>query len=141
MKTYLFLSACLALVVCKPYNILSLDGAKYKGLMTATFVDYMEQYAYILSRMKTIQDSDGSSLLDNSIVTYGAGLGDGATHQYFDLPLIVAGRGQGQIKQGRFIQCPSGTLNSNMWLTLAQMMGLEIDEYADSTGVISELST
>ena len=115
-------------------------GDGYKSLQKID-IFHMEQYAYILSRMKTIQDSDGSSLLDNSIVTYGAGLGDGATHQYFDLPLIVAGRGQGQIKQGRFIQCPSGTLNSNMWLTLAQMMGLEIDEYADSTGVISELST
>ena len=115
-------------------------GDGYKALQKID-IFHMEQYAYILSRMKTIQESDGSSLLDNSIVTYGAGLGDGATHQYFDLPLIVAGRGQGQIKQGRFIQCPSGTLNSNMWLTLAQMMGLEIDEFADSTGVISELST
>ncbi len=102
---------------------------------------HMEQYAYLLERMKAIKEADGSSLLDNSIVTYGAGLGDGATHQYFDLPLIVAGRGQGQIKQGRFIQCKSGTLNSNMWLTLAKLMGLEIDRYADSSGVISDLWT
>jgi hypothetical protein len=101
----------------------------------------MEQYAYLLERMKAIKEADGSSLLDNSIVTYGAGLGDGATHQYFDLPLIVAGRGQGQIKQGRFIQCKSGTLNSNMWLSLAKLMGLEIDRYADSSGVISDLWT
>ena len=100
---------------------------------------HMKQYAYILSRMKAIKDSDGSSLLDNSLVTYGAGLGDGATHQYYDLPLIVAGKAQGQIKQGRYIQCKSGTLNSNMWLTLAQLMGLEIDTYADSTGVISDM--
>jgi hypothetical protein len=101
----------------------------------------MKQYAYILSKMKTIKESDGSSLLDNSVVTYGAGLGDGATHQYFDLPMIVAGKSQGQIKQGRLVQCKSGTLNSNMWLTLAQLMGLEIDEFADSTGVVSDLWT
>ena len=87
----------------------------------------------MLTRMKEIKEADGSSLLDNSLVTYGAGLGDGATHQYYDLPLIVAGKAQGQIKQGRFIQCKSGTLNSNMWLTLAQLMGLEMDAYADST--------
>ncbi len=102
---------------------------------------HMEQYAYILKRMKEIKEADGSSLLDNSLVTYGAGLGDGGTHQYFDLPLIVAGRGQGQIEQGRFIRCKSGTLNSNMWLSLAKLMGLEIDRYADSTGVISDLWT
>ncbi|MBC8352893.1 MAG: DUF1552 domain-containing protein [Planctomycetes bacterium] len=115
-------------------------GDGYKALQKID-IFHMEQYAYILSRMKTIKESDGSSLLDNSLVTYGAGLGDGATHQYFDLPLIVAGKSQGQIKQGRFIQCKSGTLNSNMWLTLAQLMGLEIDEYADSTGVISDMWT
>ncbi len=102
---------------------------------------HMEQFAYVLSRMKTIEESDGSSLLDNSLVTYGAGLGDGATHQYFDLPMIVAGKAQGQIKQGRFIKSKSGTLNSNLWLTMANLMGLEIESFADSNGVISDLWT
>ncbi|MFT5468811.1 MAG: hypothetical protein ACI8UO_003923 [Verrucomicrobiales bacterium] len=102
---------------------------------------HMEQFAYIIERMKTIQEGDGSTLLDNSLVTYGAGLGDGATHQFFDLPMVVAGGGQGQIKQGRFIQCKSGTLNSNLWLTLAKLMGLEIENFADSDGVISDLWT
>jgi hypothetical protein len=115
-------------------------GNGYKALQKID-IFHMEQYAYMLSRMKTIKESDGSSLLDNSIVTYGAALGDGATHQYYDLPLIVAGKAQGQLKQGRFIQSKSGTLNSNMWLTIAQLMGLEIDEFADSTGVISDLWT
>jgi hypothetical protein len=102
-------------------------------------VFHMEQFAYVVAKMKSIKEPDGSTLLDNAIVTYGAGLGDGATHQYFDLPLIVAGRAQGAIKQGRFIQCKSGTLNSNMWLTIAKLMGLKIDQYADSDGVISDL--
>ena len=77
--------------------------------------------------------------MDNAIVTYGAGMGDGATHQFFDMPFILAGKAQGQIKQGRTIHCKSGTLNSNMWLTIAKLMGLEIEEFADSTGVISDL--
>ena len=102
---------------------------------------HMQQYAYILSRMKAVKESDGSSLLDNSIVTYGAALGDGATHQYFDLPLIVAGKAQGQVKQGRFIRCKSGTLNSNMWLSIAKLMGLEIGSFADSTGLVSDMWT
>ncbi len=116
------------------------QGEGYKDLQKID-VFHMEQYAYLLSRMKAIKESDGTSMLDNSLVTYGAGLGDGATHQYFDLPLIVAGKAQGQIKQGRFIQCKSGTLNSNMWLTLANLMGVKLDAYADSTGVISDLWT
>jgi len=102
-------------------------------------VFHMEQYAYILSKMKAIKEVDGTSLLDNAIVTYGAGMGDGATHQYYDLPMIVAGKAQGQLKQGRLIQCKSGTLNSNMWLTIAQLMGLKMNAFADSSGVISDM--
>jgi hypothetical protein len=78
-------------------------------------------------------------MLDNSLVTYGAALGDGSTHQYYDLPMIVAGRGQGQVNQGRFIQCKSGTLNSNLWLSVAKLMGLEIESFADSNGLISDM--
>ncbi|MEC8778768.1 MAG: hypothetical protein VXX28_07020, partial [Verrucomicrobiota bacterium] len=95
----------------------------------------------VLSRMKELKEADGTSLFDNSLITFGAGLGDGATHQFFDLPMILAGRGQGQVKQGRFIKCKSGTLNSNLWLTLANLMGLEIDDFADSSGLLSDLWT
>jgi hypothetical protein len=102
---------------------------------------HLEQLSYVISRMKEIKESDGTSLFENSLLTYGAGLGDGATHQFFDLPMIVAGKGQGKIKQGRFIKCKSGTLNSNLWLTLANLMGLEIDSFADSNAVISDLWT
>ncbi|MGZ0171434.1 MAG: hypothetical protein ACKVHE_17960, partial [Planctomycetales bacterium] len=63
------------------------------------------------------------------------------TGMLFDLPLIVGGNAQVQIKQGRFVQCKSGTLNSNMWLTIAQLMGVETDSYADSNGTISQLWT
>jgi hypothetical protein len=114
---------------------------KGKGYLEVQKIDlfHMQQYAYVLKRMKEIKESDGSSMLDNSLVTYGAALGDGSTHQYYDLPMIVAGRGQGQVNQGRFIQCKSGTLNSNLWLSVAKLMGLEIESFADSNGLISDM--
>jgi hypothetical protein len=100
---------------------------------------HMEQYAYLLGRMKEIRESDGRPLLDHSLVAFGAGLGDGATHQYFDLPMILAGTAQGAVRQGRFLRMPSGTLNSNLWLSIARVMGLDIDAFSDSTGGIPEL--
>jgi hypothetical protein len=116
------------------------NGDGYKDVQKIDMF-HMQQYAYLLRRMKELKESDGSSMLDNSLIAYGAGLGDGATHQYYDLPMIVAGTAQGQIKQGRHIKLKSGTLNSNLWLTVAQLMGLEIDSYADSSGVVSDLWT
>ncbi len=113
-------------------------GDGYKGIMKIDLF-HMQQYAYVIQRMKEIKESDGSTMLDNSIVAYGAGLGDGSTHQFYDLPMVVAGRAQGQMKQGRFLKVKSGTYNSNLWLSLAQMMGVELNSFADSNGGLSEL--
>ena len=114
---------------------------KGKGYLELAKIDtfHMQQYSYLIHRMKEIKESDGSTMLDNSLVTYGAALGDGATHQYYDLPMILAGGAQGPIKQGRFIKMKSGTLNSNLWLTLANLMGVEMDSFSDSQGFLSDL--
>ncbi len=114
---------------------------KGNGYLELAKIDafHIQQYAYMIQRMKEIKESDGSTMLDNSLIAYGAALGDGATHQFYDLPMILAGGAQGQIKQGRFIKMKSGTLNSNLWLTLANLMGVEMESYADSKGVISDL--
>jgi hypothetical protein len=102
---------------------------------------HMEQFAYLAGKMDSIVEADGSTLLDNTIFTYGSGLGDGATHQYSDLPIIVAGSGGGTLKTGDHIACPEGTPLANLWLTQAQAMGLKQDRFADSASVIAQLRT
>jgi len=118
---------------------------------------HMEQFAYLLERMETIREANGTSLLDNTIFTYGSGLGDGATHQYSALPIIVAGSGGGRLTTGKHInlsansgQVPKeggkyqkvegGTPLANLWLTQAQAMGLKTERFADSTGSLSQLT-
>ena len=93
---------------------------------------HMEQFAYLVSKMDAIEEAGGTTLLDNTLFTYGSGLGDGSTHQYNDLPIIVAGGGQ-RVKSGLHINMPEGTPLANLWLTQAQLMGLDMDEFADST--------
>ena len=99
---------------------------------------HMEQFAYLVNRMRNIDEADGSSLLDNTLFTYGSGLGDGSTHQYNDLPIIMAGGGS-RVKPSQHINMPEGTPLANLWLTQARMMGLSISEFADSTGPIDDL--
>ena len=99
---------------------------------------HMEQYAYLVEKMDKIEQPDGTSLLDNTLFTYGSGLGDGSTHQYNDLPIIVAGGGD-RVKAGRHINMSEGTPLANLWLTQARMMGLDMERFADSTGTIDEL--
>ena len=97
---------------------------------------HMEQYVYLLEKMDSIQESDGTTLLDNTLFTYGSGLGDGSTHQYNDLPIIVAGSGGGKFKTGQHINMAEGTPLANLWITQAKAMGLKIDRFADSVGEI-----
>jgi hypothetical protein len=96
---------------------------------------HMEQYAYLLEKMEGVVEADGSTLLDNTLFTYGSGLGDGSTHQYNDLPIIMAGGGN-QVKTGQHINMPEGTPLANLWLTQARMMGVKMKRFADSTGEI-----
>lgn len=101
---------------------------------------HVRQFAYLVEKMDGIRESDGTSLLDNTVFTYGSGLGNGAAHSYNRLPIIVAGSGGGKLKTGTHLQCKDGTPLANLWLTQAQAVGLERDRFADSTGVISELN-
>ncbi len=102
---------------------------------------HMEQFAYLAEKMDGIQEVDGSSLLDNTIFTYGSGLGDGATHQYTDLPIIVAGSGGGRLRTGQHLHCADGTPLANLWLTHSQVMGMKEQRFADSTGPVQQLLT
>ena len=100
---------------------------------------HMEQFAYLVEKMSGIEEANGATLLDNTLFTYGSGLGDGATHQYTELPIIVAGGAGGQVKGDRHVQVAEGTPLANLWLTQARLLGAKLPRFADSTGEIGGL--
>lgn len=100
---------------------------------------HVSAYARMLDKMASIEEADGTTLLDNTVVTLGSGLGDGATHQYNDLPVVVAGGGGGALKHGKHIHCSRGTPLANLWLTQLQVLGLDQKRFADSTGTLSSI--
>jgi len=74
---------------------------------------------------------------DEEVATYfvlGSGLGDGNSHSYEELPMIIAGGRSHGIKTGRQIQCEKDTPLANLWLSLANQMGVNVSEFADSSG-------
>ncbi len=98
---------------------------------------HMEQFVYLVEKMRGIGEADGTSLLDNTVFTYGSGLGDGATHQYSDLPIVVAGGGGGGLRRGGHIHLADGTPLANLWLTQGRVLGMKMDRFADSTGEVA----
>lgn len=121
------------------HHLMSHEQTKYGEQVQQIDRFYMDQFAYLVERLDGIEEADGSTLLDNTTLTYGSGLGDGATHQFNDLPIVLAGSGGGNLKLGQHLHCPDGTPLANLWLTQARTVGVKLDRFADSTGVVSQL--
>jgi hypothetical protein len=99
---------------------------------------HIELFAYFLNKLKSIKDGEGT-LLDHSMIVYGSGLADGNRHQHENLPILLAGRGDGSLKPGRHIVYKSGTPITNLYLSLLDRMGVHPEKLGDSTGKVEQL--
>ena len=100
---------------------------------------HVEQFAYFLGKLKSIQDGDGT-LLDHTMVVYGSGLADGNRHTHDDLPIVLAGRGSGRIRTGRHLRYPVETPITNLYLSLLDRMGVKPEHVGDSNGELQHLT-
>ena len=89
--------------------------------------------------MDSFEVAIGTTLLDNTMFTLGAGIGDGSTHLYNDLPVVLAGGGGGALKLGKHIHVGRKTPLANLWLTKLHILGDQRDRYADSNGTLSSI--
>jgi hypothetical protein len=100
---------------------------------------HMRQFAGWVEKLKSIQEGD-STLLDNSMIVYGAGLSDGNRHLHEDLPTLMAGRAGSYFKPGRYIVDRRETPMCNLFLTMMDRMGVPTEHFGDSTGPIQGLN-
>src|SRR5437879_73657 len=77
----------------------------------------VKQFAYFLEKLRSTPDGDGS-LLDHSMLLYGAGISDSNVHLHDNLPLVLAGGADGRIKGGRHLVSPKDTPVTNLFVTL-----------------------
>ena len=97
---------------------------------------HVEQFAYLLNKMKSI-DEGGSTLLDNSIVVFGSNLFDGDAHGADQMPLLLAGHGGGSLKTGGRILDYLDKGNDNrracsLYLSIMDRMGVTLDRFGDT---------
>jgi hypothetical protein len=91
-------------------------------------------FGEFLTKMRDTKDIDGSSLLDNSMLVYGAGLGDGDIHSQWKTPLALIGGGRGMLKGGRHIAYKEGTPLSNFHVAILNKMGIEMENFGGELG-------
>jgi hypothetical protein len=83
------------------------------------------QFAYMVKKMHSLREGDGT-LLDNCIMMWGSGLEDGNQHKREHLPFIIAGKGGGSLKTGRYLPDIKGN-QGDLLGTLLTCAGIPLD--------------
>ena len=101
----------------------------------------MKELSRFIGKLKDLKDSTGNPLLDNTTILFGSGLGNGSSHSNKDLPILVAGGGWKS--HGTHVVSPRESSRriplSNLYTTLLQNFGVEIEQYSKSNGTLNEL--
>lgn len=97
----------------------------------------IEHFNRFLTRLSKIEDGD-QTLLDSTAVLFGSGIGNAHSHKNSDLPIILAGGGY---RHGEFKKVADSGINKvplcNLYVDIAQRMGVEIEAFGSSTGTFS----
>lgn len=125
--------------VTQDYHNLSHHGQDEKRLAELKIVELlqMQVFAEFLDKLKKTKEADGT-LLDRSMVMLGSDLGNASSHDNHNLPIILAGGG---FKHGQHLAFD--TANNyplpNLFVSMLQRLGLEVDKFASSTGTMTGL--
>lgn len=103
---------------------------------------HVEQFAYLVDRLKQIQEGS-RTLLDNSLLLFCSNLFDGDKHEADQMPMLLAGRGGGDLPTGRVLDyLEKGDDNRracSLYLSLMDRMGVELNEFGDSRKRLSDV--
>lgn len=123
----------------KSYHGLSHHGNDDEAIANLITLEtyQIEQFGQFLSRLDAIQDGE-QTLLDSTAVLFGSGMGNGQSHTNSDLPIVLAGGGYGR---GEYKNVASERADKvplcNLFVDVAQQMGVEIESFGTSTGSYS----
>ncbi len=100
---------------------------------------HVSTLAYFAEKLRSIPDGDGT-LLDHSLVLYGTNMGNSNQHQHYDVPHILVGGANGQLKGNRHLAYERKTVTSgNLLLNVLDMYGIHQEQQGDSTGRLAKL--
>ena len=100
---------------------------------------HVELFTYLLGRLQDAPDGD-STLLDSSMVLYGAGLGDSNDHLHYDLPVLTVGGKAAGMRGGRHLRYPKDTPMTNLLVSMLYKAGVPAEKLGDSTGRLTALT-
>jgi hypothetical protein len=97
-------------------------------------VYHAKLFGEFLTKMRATRDIDGSTMLDNSMLMYGAGMGDGDIHSQWNVPVALLGGGRGMLKGGRHIVYKEGTPLATLHVAMLNKIGIETESFGGELG-------
>jgi hypothetical protein len=94
---------------------------------------FAQLFAAFVDKLRASPEGDGS-VLDNSLIAFGAGMSDGQAHDSYPLPLATLGSAGGRLKGNRFVVAPEWTPVANLWLSVAGVFDSPLERFGESTG-------
>ncbi|HYO94892.1 MAG TPA: DUF1552 domain-containing protein [Polyangiaceae bacterium] len=113
------------------------NSAALVAKFRAMFIWKMEQIAGFIRKLKELQDADGKSLLDNTLVWISSEIADGNRHNHDDHPILLAGRLGGLVTPDRHVRFPTNrdfTLvktYGDFFITLLELYGVKTTAFGD----------
>ncbi|MDV6031506.1 MAG: hypothetical protein F9B45_15710 [Phycisphaera sp. RhM] len=103
---------------------------------------HMEQLARFLKQLKSVEEPNGKTLLDNCMVLFGSGMGNASSHSNKNLPLLLAGGGFRHGEHKSYFKDSAkkvATPAANLFVSMLQRFGMEIDQFGLSGETLSGL--
>lgn len=99
---------------------------------------HAKMFGEFLDKMEATKDIDGSSILDNSMMVYGAGMGDADVHNQWNIPVALLGGASGKLfKRSGHIEYNEGTPLANLHVTMLNSFGIETESFGGELGISS----
>ena len=112
------------------------NGKNPNSALGLAFTAYKQYWCgllkYFIDELNAATDTDGSSLLQNTLVFMGSELGDSNDHDHKNMPFILAGNACGDLVTGRSLSYTPGTSHSKLLVSIANKMGINIDTFGDA---------
>jgi hypothetical protein len=93
----------------------------------------MAKLAEFLTKLESTPDGDGS-LLDSSLIYFGAGMSNGLLHDRYNVPAALIGGVNGRMEGNRHLIYENDEPTSNLLLAMADRLGAEVDTIGIATG-------
>ena len=116
-----------------------LDDPAKIGVMSKINTYHVVLFAEFVEKMRATPDGDGS-LLDHSLLLYGAGMSNSNAHAPINLPIMLIGGAGGGLEGGRHITYPEDTPMANLLMAIMDALGVPMDQVGDSNGMLDVLS-